>query len=344
VTPEPSALLRESHHYLGHVDLDAEQAVFHTVPRDALRDHLHFAHRRFAPLRVELRALLAAFDASPPPARTPRFVFMTDWCGSTLLGRALEAAGKVTLYNEPYAFIALASDLRRRAGGPHALFARALELSKALFTRGFAGEHGGLVKEQPATNLIAQQLLQAKRPARAIFLFDSLTNYLASMLKDEFRRGYTRERVLSYRELDRTPLLDGQALAQLQLEDAEAGALHFLHQLALIARVLTSDAAPRLTLLRSRELFGDMRAALARAASALELELDQASLDQTLGSSVLAIHSKAKDRRFGVDARERELAAARAAHGAEIAQGLAWARRALQRMPELQQFAADIEA
>ncbi|HMI92026.1 MAG TPA: hypothetical protein VK509_11710, partial [Polyangiales bacterium] len=270
-------------------------------------------------------------------------IFMTDWCGSTLLGRALEAAGKVTLYNEPYAFVALASDLRRRAGVPHALFARALELSKALFTRGFAGEHGGLVKEQPATNLIAQQLLLGQRPARAIFLFDSLPNYLASMLKDDYRRSYTRERVLSYLELDRTPLLDGQALAKLQLADAEVGALHYLHQLALIARVLSSDAAPRLWLLRSRELFADMRAALVQATSALELALDEASLEQTLGSDVVATHSKASDRRFGVDTRERELAAARAAHGAEIAQGLTWARRALQRVPELQRFSADVE-
>lgn len=340
--PEPEALLRQARYYLGHIDLAAEEAVFHEVPRDALRSHVHFAHRRFAPIRVELEALLAAYGREPLASVTPRFLFMTDWCGSTLLARALELLGSLSLYNEPFAFVALANQRRQGQGRSLERFARALELSKVLMARGYPGERGGLVKEQPATNLLMRELLSEPRPARGVFLFDTLPNYLASMLRDGWRREYTRERVQSYVELDRSELLDGHALAELQLDDAEIGAVHFLQQLATVAAVLQARPPGPWLLLRASELFGALRDAIARAASALELDYDQPALDRLLQSDVLTQHSKEAQRAFDVSARARALAAARAEHRAEIDRGLAWAARALERLPALQAFAADI--
>lgn len=274
---------------------------------------------------IEVSALL---DPTLPShaclCRPHAFLFMTDFCCSTLLGRMIDAHPNVDVIFEPQIVVSLAVD-RRRVELDHTLdgrrWTRALELAVARLSRSTGSAPLTVIKEQPLTNYIILDLLSLRRDTRALAIHAPLEEYLLAVLPFPERCAYTRRRVFAMREhSDLFPLHETSVD---ELEDPEVCALHWLVQMNHF-RTAIGAAPSRIRTVTAGDIAADP-GGVGRAALAF---FGVTSPDDAWAKMEerRPRHSKAPGRAFDGADRAAQMEIRRARAGDAIARGLAWAR------------------
>lgn len=292
-------------------------------------------------LWVPLRVLLELHELVRPElrARTPQFIFMTDYCCSTLLVNALRELGSAHVVSEPHTFASLANARRRidsvrdSADGLER-WQRSLQLALTLSARTYTPGMPVVVKEWPLVCNIFTELVTAKGPSRALFLYSDLDQYLASMLKDEGRRRLIRHRArTAFSEVDHHPYLTG--IVRHELSDAQAGALQWLLQVYGIARA-SQETGGAIRSLNCARLLEQPAAALLAVARHLGVPATSGQVSSIADHGAFTYYSKGPlhgARSFSGTDRSRQVQSALHRHADEIRDGLTWAEAILKKHP-----------
>jgi hypothetical protein len=312
-------------------------AIFSETSEVMFRNGCAVAQRLGRRCQLDSAELLAFIEAAAPRRRPLHWIFMTDWCGSTLLCRSLAENPAFFCYSEPEVFLRLALDRRqidqlplRRAIAHRALWRRYLKTACLLMSRTFRPQQRALIKESPTTNYLIEPLLGAHPRNRALFMYSRLEHYLASTLKSDVRRRYTRERVSAFVEIPRLPglaALDEEGRGR--LSDAQVAALHWIVQVRRFQAVAGLAEVPALRSLRQDEFLDDPAVALGESARFYGAEWEPARLRAVLDGHIFTRYSKDPWRPFAPGEWRRERDAALRRHRHEIRDGVAWAESVL---------------
>lgn len=189
----PGSLLKNPHFFLHKIDPVTETVSFIKTTRDIL------SSSAFIDGRTDLRSeddvinisLQDAFQwhrENPPIKTDKRFIFHISFCGSTLLARACDSAGRVFSYKEPQVFV----DLATLKAEKHAYFTdpdiwhNLIDIILRQFSTGFAPGEITLIKPSNWVNSIIPDLMS--RRGRAIFMTTDPQDFLVAV----FRGGQER--------------------------------------------------------------------------------------------------------------------------------------------------------
>lgn len=316
---EPSLMLQS-------IDFHKRMAVFCRVPPGVPNEHCDNA-LQFGPIRAPLAPLLEFHSRCSAAAPPLRFVWMTDFCGSTLLAKGLNEAPGLYLYNEPRAFADLAVARRYMDAG---LYDFPLDLWRSLL-RFALSQHGkvfspgdvALIKEWPLSNYILHDILGASSDHRGVFLYASLRDYLNKCLKSQARRQLARDRVSKiFIEIPRNKTLARVDISR--LTDSQAAALHWLH-LMYWHRDQGYAEHQQLRTLASEAFFTDRADSLRKAAVFFGCPLSVEAVEQIVAGPVFQRYSKQASASFSMEERAKRDADTEQRFAKEIAAGLNWA-------------------
>lgn len=259
-------------------------------------------------------------DTVPGPLH---LLFHSAFCGSTMLVRALDRPGVAMGLSEPVILNDVVG-MRRRGGDPRAV-ARIADAATRLLGRPFVSGEAVIVKPSNIINPLAELLLALRADARAIFLYAPLETFLISVVRKGLAcRLWVRELAEGYLVegyLNPLGLTAGDLLRQTDLQVAAVG---WLAQHGAFARLAEKLGPQRLRTLDSEKLTADPLAAIAAVGGHFGLALDAGMVAEIAGGPAFSRHSKSGTA-YSAQARKMDYAAARAAHGEEIDQVLAWA-------------------
>ncbi|MFC3813450.1 hypothetical protein [Lysobacter sp. GCM10012299] len=296
--------------------------MLHFEPQDYLRasflDRRAVQHRDISGWvvsRAEIEVMLEAMPVPDSAALPLHWLFHIGHCGSSLVSRILDLVPGVLGLREPLPLLALA-----HGEGDAATDAwRAPVL--ALLARGFADTHAVVVKPTSVVTTLAPKLL-AGSDGKACLLWVDLQTWLATMLRDEaLKSGVldTESLRLASLDLDVPATSDGERLARAWLAEQ------------LRWQRLSADPAfaSRLLDLDFARFLADPAGSSARLAAHYGLEVPADWARKLEDSGLLSRYAKDESVQFDATERERELASAAARHAGDIAEGIAWAERAI---------------
>ena len=246
------------------------------------------------------------------------FLFHSAYCASTMLAHALDQPGVATSLSEPV----LLNDMvgwRRRGASPRD-HAAVMDDALALLARGFTAGEAAIVKPSNIFNPLARGALTLRPESRAILLHAPLRDFLLSVArKGMWCRLWCRELLEGYLA-EGFVALGFEARDYFRQSDLQVAAVGWLAQQQAFAALL-AWAPGRIASLDSAALTGDPVAAVGAAMDHLGLDGDRAAIGD---HPALARNSKS-GAPFAAGERQRDLAAAEAAYGEEIAQVVGWA-------------------
>ncbi len=330
----PEALAEDASLYLHSIDFGNRVAVFYRAEAAQLNDLCQHAAQGQA-MPIALDALLGQQHILEAPLPVPtHFVWMTDFCGSTLYAKSLNATAGLFVYNEPHVYADLANARRMKLVGQLDIsdeqWSALLKLALFYSRKTFAAGDTAVVKEWPASNFIIRDVLAGNPDSRAIFLYGSLEDYLTACLKYPARRETARARVQGqFIEMRSLPAL--QNVDPRSLSDAQCAALHWLY-LMYWHEANGFATTNQMRTLDSRQFFADPSGCLQRSAAHLGTTLETKAANEIVQGPIFTRHSK-EGRAFSLADHEASLAAARQRFGREIEQGLAWARELAEAHP-----------
>ena len=303
-------------------------ATFFRLPEQAHRFHSSNAARASAvSYEVPVEDLLATCYPAEGVSRPLRYLFMTDFCGSTLLARALGGLDGLFCYNEPRVFFSLANERRRielDGRGDRRRWDAAFEVAVRLMSRTFDPDRIALIKDQPGTNYLIGHLLGRVENSAAVFLYSTLADYLKAVFREDRRRAYARDRVMrTFREtIDMPPLA---AIDKAGLSDGRIAALHWLIQMYRYLEVSGSQAALKIRSLRSDEFRDHPARVLTAAAGFFGIHTNNQAIAALMQSDIFRRHSKQVGRLYDPEEERRRNDQLEMGHGVEIDDALAWA-------------------
>jgi hypothetical protein len=311
--------------FLRAIDVWRRSVEFVAVtPAMLAANAMHTFERLPQALTVDLDAMLEAMPERSWSASSARFIFMTDFCGSTLLWNLLRNLPEVVGIGETYVFANLAlakrnlDALPESPGRQRALsdWERALGLALRLISRTERGTQLVVAKEWPLSNYVILDILRAAADTRAIFLYGHPPDYINAVLRQPNRRAMTRKRLSLLSETARWPEIH---LAKHNFSDAQVAAAHWFVQQQLF--LAAHAAALQLRSLSARLFFADQVLWAHAAATHLGLSAQLEGLRQLhfrLGSH----HSKAADIAYTDSDRLAASRLAETRYGDEIAAGV----------------------
>ncbi len=271
----------------------------------------------------EIGGDLAANDCLAVPGDAPlAFVFHSAFCGSTMLTRALDRPGVAMGLSEPV----LLNDVvgfRRRGADPRAV-ARVADLATRLLSRSFGAGEAVVIKPSNLINPLAELLLALRPQAKAVFLYAPLETFLISVVRKglpcrlwvrELLQGYLREGYVA---------LGFEPEDYFRQSDLQVAAVGWLAQHAQFSLLAVKLGPERLRSLDADRMTARPAAAIDAVAGHFNLTLDGDAVRQIAAGPAFTRHSKS-GAAFTPELRASEYAAARAAHGEEIALVLRWA-------------------
>lgn len=247
------------------------------------------------------------------------FLFHSAYCASTMFAQALDQPGVAISLSEPV----LLNDMvgwRRRGANPRD-HAAVMDDALALLGRGFTADEAVVIKPSNIFNPLARGVLTLRPEARAILLHAPLRDFLLSVArKGMWCRLWCRELLESYLA-DGFVQLGFDARDYFRQSDLQVAAVGWLAQQQAFAALL-GWAPGRIASLDSEVLTHDPVAAVAAAMDHLGLAGDRTAIAD---HPALGRNSKS-GAPFAAGERQRDLAAAEAAYGDEIAQVVGWAK------------------
>jgi hypothetical protein len=261
--------------------------------------------------------------------RPLHFIFHTGHVGSTLLSRLLDETGLVLPLREPLLLRALA-DAGESIGRTESLLSEAqfgalIDMSRGLWSRGYASTRAVVVKATSSAGRLAPELLARSPASKAVYLGLAAEPYLATLLGGANSatdlRGHGPGRMRR--------LLAGRCLPLQPLHALSTGELAALGWLAesLSRRDAVTAHGSRVMRLDFDAFLADVPGQLARVASHFGLAADAAVLAKAATGPVLGRYSKAPQLPFPPGERAARLAESRRSNRDEIARGLAWLER-----------------
>jgi hypothetical protein len=315
--------------FLHHVDFDRRLVTFVKVGRELLDATNRHTFDDIEPkYGVDLESLLEA--AARRDFRPPHFLFMTDFCGSTLLANALRKIDGIDCLFEVRAFadLAIRKRLLDRAPASPATTAglddwqRALRLV-VLSMAGRSRRDALIVKEWPPTNYIISDILCCHGDISAIFLYSELEDYLNAVFRRRWRREFTRLRLVT--ELVETDLWPMIHEHKRSFSDGETAAAHWFVQQQMYLRIDPSGL-PGIRSLNSAEFYHHPAETLAAVARHFGIDITREYAAAAF-ASVSDRHSKNMDIPYSIAERNRDVERTAQAHGREIAQALVQAEK-----------------
>lgn len=312
--------------FLHHVNFTRRVGVFVKVSQELIDERIAHDFDHIEPKHIfDLDRLLE--EGCHWNYRPPHFLFMTDFCGSTLAANALAALRGVRCLYEVRAFAALAIHRRildRNKPNTAAIedWQRVLRLAIGIISRSGGGADTLLLKEWPPTNYIISDILRSHDDIKAIFLYSGLEDYLNAVFRQHWRRNFTRQRVVTeFAETDLWPMIDA---GKHSFSDGQIAAAHwFLQQQAFLR--IDEAVLPRVRSLHNSEIYDHPAATLAAMARHFGIETGQDEAERAF-ASVSNRHSKNREKPYSMAERNRELELAAQSHHREITGAVAQAR------------------
>jgi len=305
--------------WLAHrYDEAADSVQFRFVPREAQREltFLTDAEIGDAPLAVYPRAECLA-EVRQRELQTPRMIFHSAYCCSTLLARAFDIEGVSFGLKEPQILNDVIG-LQYRRGDPRQV-AAAMDIALLLLARPLGAGEANVIKPSNLLNPLIP-LAGAMRPdVRGLLLHAPLDVFLASVARKEIEgRNWVRElmwKLIQLGQADRFGFTDEEIYRH---TDLQVAALGWLAQHALF-----SEAAQRHDGFRTL----DSETLIARPEECLSAlgDLFELDFDARAASSGPAFSTHSKDRSdFSAEQRERERERGIAVHAREIEIVTSW--------------------
>lgn len=277
---------------------------------------------------LPIEDLLSQYESESTLHGPVHYIFMTDFCGSTLMARALGSLAGVFCYNEPRGFVSLANKKRRIDFFGHEdkeRWNRALPLAVRLMSRTFHPGEVALVKDQPLTNYIAVDLLAMHPESRALFMYTSLVDYLAAVCRHPRRREYARHRMIH--NIHETRLYAPLAgFDKLSLSDMQIAALHWLTQILQYDELIKRVPEFSMRSIRGDEFFADPAGVLYAAGEHYGVESKPVDVHRIVNGELFRRHSKLVDIPFDAAMQEQQAKYSAAKYADEIRAGLDWAQ------------------
>lgn len=268
-----------------------------------------------APVILRRTDCRSAMETPQPPLH---FLFHSAYCASTMLAQALDQPGVSTSLSEPV----LLNDMvgwRRRGANPRD-HAAVTDDALALLGRGFSSGEAVVIKPSNIFNPLARGALTLRPQARAILLHAPLRDFLLSVArKGMWCRLWCRELLEGYLT-DGFVQLGFEARDYFRQSDLQVAAVGWLAQQQAFAALL-AWAPGRIASLDSAVLTRSPAAAVAAVMDHLGLAGDRTAIAD---HPALGRNSKS-GAPFAEGERQRDLTAAEAAYGEEIAQVVGWA-------------------
>jgi hypothetical protein len=228
--------------FLHHVDFDQRLVRFVKVSQNLIDARNAHNFDDIEPkYTFDLDRLLE--DGNRGDFKPPHFLFMTDFCGSTLLANALGKLRRVSCLYEVRAFAGLAIRKRLLDRNNVARSTRAADIEDwqrvlrlVIFTmsRSVRGDTV-MVKEWPPTNYIISDILRCHENIRGIFFYSDIEDYLNAIFRRHWRREFTRRRMVT--ELVETDLWPMIHEGKHSFSDGKIAAAHWFVQQQAFLRV-----------------------------------------------------------------------------------------------------------
>jgi hypothetical protein len=273
------------------------------------------------------QAVATAIDATGRD--DARFIWHIGHVGSTLLSRMLAGLPRTLALREP-APLRLLAQIAIDLETPHAYWTGAdfdtiAGTLARLWARTYAAGDIAIVKATSVACGIASRLLALLPPRPSIAIYTGAETYLATILGGENSRVEARQ--LAQLRLRQLNAAMGSELPLAGLSEGELVAMSWLSGMANLQNA--ARTSPRLWhWLDFDVLLAEPEAMLSLAAHHLGLDAPADAVRAVATGPVMTRYSKAPEQyAYGTALRHEVLAAARADHRAEIAQGLAWLER-----------------
>ena len=306
--------------WLAHrYDETADTVHFRMVPRDAQSDMTFLTDFEIgdAPLAIFPRAeTLAAVRRLDLP--TPRLIFHSAYCCSTLLARAFDIPGVSFGLKEPQILNdVIGLQLR---GGDARQVAAALDVALALLARPLRPGEVNVIKPSNLVNPLLPLFTALRPDLRGLLLHAPLETFLGSIARKDLEgRAWVRELMWNYIRMGQAGRFGFTEEELYRHTDLQVGALGWLAQHALFAQAAGQHAGFRTV--DSETLMARPAECLARVAQAFDLEIDAEAV-----ASGAAFNTHSKDRsQYSPEQRQQDRERGQAIHGREIEIVATWA-------------------
>ena len=320
-SPSLSDVIADGRWLAHRYDEGSDEVQFRFVPRDVQRlvTFLTDAALGDAPTAVFGRTeCLQAVQKLGP--QTPRMIFHSAYCCSTLLARAFDIPGTSFGFKEPQILNDVVG-LQLRRSDPRRV-AAAADVSLALLARSVDACEVSVIKPSNVLNPLLPLVIALRPGIRGVLLHAPLDVFLASIARKEIEgRAWVRDlmwKLIRLGQAERFGFTDEDLYRQ---TDLQAAAVAWLGQHALFA-----DAArqhPGFRTLDSETLLARPRECLEALRVLFELEYDPAEI---VRGPAFRMHSKDQSE-YSAEQRRQERERGRDLHGREIAMVMQWAEQ-----------------
>lgn len=317
-------------------DFDRWEACFFRVAPEWPPEHCGQVERYIPAARVPIKLLLRNFNLfDTPPKRDVKFIWITEFSGSTLFSKSLHETGLFYLYNETKLFSQLAMLKRIIIRGDTKikldLWFQLLQLAVFFQSKSYRSEQTALVKEWPLSDLIAPDILSCGENIQGIFFHCSLLEYLCGCLKDPERKYLAMNRVTTlFHEIgDIKPI---SKIDCSKLNHAQAASLHWLIGMYTHAGRWNSNGQ-KFRALSNTIFFDDPAKTIVKAANFFGKKISKEDATIIINGPVYSSHSKRRGHKFSTRERINDLAQAQSEFCNEIEDGLMFASEILDKYP-----------
>lgn len=270
----------------------------------------------------------------------PQFIFMTDYCCSTLLINMLGELTSCLSLNESHALASVAAAKRgiRKINyeARKEEWQDILRMTLSLSARTYSPDQTAVLKEYTPSNYIIGEILAASTGSSAVFMYSSLESYLASVLKSEARKQLVNMRVNHLHvEYKSYPAFAEMDLKELDT-DSKRAAFHWLIQMYSVVHQNVSIPKEKIRSLDGDALVQEPEKTLRSVVDFFKIPADEHEIKRTLDSPVMTTHSKSgksKESGFTAESRQQELKGILASHQREISEGVEWAEKIRSEFP-----------
>lgn len=321
------------------IDLRSETALFIETDAQFYRS-ASFLDDRI--LSSEIRgfwASLSDLDQMPTQMKTnpAHWVFHHGHCGSTLLTRLLDATPQVIALREP-GILRTIAELQVDIDTPESIwrpetFEHRLALFSKLFGRLNPGNSAAVVKPSSFCNDLGIGILRQEPRAKALGIFTTLEDYIATILGGE--NTPLEMRALAPMRLRRlNKRLGPNDWRLFSLRAGECAAMCWASEMAALHEVAAMSGS-RWRWIEFERLLTSPREVLAEVHSHLGVSVPAAQMEAMLAGPIMQQYSKAPEHHFDLQTRKELLTEYRLAHADEILSGKKWLEAAARKFPKL---------
>ncbi len=277
-------------------------------------------------------------EGSAASLECKRYIFHAGHVGSTLISRVLGSFNQVLALREPNLLQWLAN-YAVYLGEPesrisHDQFLVRLRIAITLLSRKFEETNEVLIKGPSVTNVIAEDILDHTKEARAIFVYTALEPYMATVLKGRWGSGVFRHAPQRLKRLNH--LIDGEDFVLHKMNLGEIVAMTWVTEMLTLGKAAGSRA-DRIAWLDFDLYLDDPSRHLPDLLNHLEISHSSADLERVLSSDIHSKHSKSKrSKDYSVADRVKDIERTLRESKDNIDSGKRWLDAAASAIPQIQ--------